>query len=133
MKKSIRYSLIIARFVYLCFAFASIFVAYKTYQSPLIYGVGFDMFFNKIWNGSLFLFNILLYLTSMLKAYRHLLGKARLWWAFLWAFLLHGLIGMWFIIPVGCYAHLRKYMRTWDRKSTIYELWSIWYFSLNNF
>lgn len=134
MKKSIiRYSLIIAALVYACFVIASIFIAYKTYKYPPMYGTGFHVFFTKIWDGSLFLFNMLLFLGSTVKTSSHLFGQARIGWAFLWAFLLHGLIGMWFIIPVSCYAYLCYYKRAWKlntEKNTIYELWSIWYFSV---
>lgn len=108
MKKSItRYSLIVAAFVYACFVIASIFIAYKTYKYPP--STGFHVFFD----GLLFLFNMLLFLGSTVKTSSHLFGKARIWWAFLWAFLLHGLIGMWFIIPVSCYAYLCYYKRAW--------------------
>ena len=114
MKKSvIRYSLIVAALVYACFVIASIFIAYKTYVYPPIYGTSFGVRLNKMWDGSLFLFNMLLYLGSMAQTSSHLFGKTRIWWAFLWAFLLHGLIGMWFIIPVSCYAYLCYYKRAW--------------------
>ena len=116
MKRPIRYSLIITGAIYASFALCSLYIAYVTYKYPPTYGSGFGVFFSKVWNGSLFLFNLLLYYASVLNAYLHLRGQTRLWWAFLWAFLLHGLIGMWFIIPVCCYAYLCRYTREWYRK-----------------
>ena len=112
MKKSTRYSLLFCGVIYVCFVVASIFLAYQTYKYPPIRENNILAFIGKIfWDSPLFLLNMLLFLGSTAKSAAHLFGKAKLPWAFLWAFMLYGLIGLWAVIPIGCYAYLCYFRR----------------------